>query len=424
MISASGIRPAPTSARTAPRLWQLLTAVVVAVAALTAVAALHAPPARALDDGQALTPPMGWNNWNAFHCNVNAAIIRAQADALVRTGLADAGYDYVNIDDCWMEKSRDKAGHLVADPAKFPHGISGISAYVHSKGLKLGIYEDAGRQTCAGYPGSLYHEETDAADFARWGVDLLKYDNCHNGSDGSLSDYQNRYQWMHKWLSRQNRKILYSICEWGVNEPWTWAGSKGHMWRTTEDIYNSWYSTKKIIAENAPLASYAGPGHWNDPDMLEVGNSATSPATSHQGFREYKTQFSMWSEMAAPLIIGTDLTRASRATMRILGNTDVIAVDQDPLGVQGRVVKVPANPRGTSTMSKMLADGARAIAFYNPTNARRGMRLGAARIFRKSAKSYAVRNLWTHRATVITSGIFGASVAAHGTVMFRVSPRW
>jgi alpha-galactosidase len=215
-------------------------AALVCAAAMLAMAA----PARALDDGQALTPPMGFNDWNAFGCNVSEQLIKDTALAMHTNGMQDAGYQYVNIDDCWLERTRSADGHLVPDPVKFPDGIKGTADYVHSKGLELGIYEDAGTQTCAGYPGSLGHEQTDANDFAAWGVDYLKYDNCNNQSDGSLADFKARYTAMGDALKNTGRPIVYSICEWGQNDPATWAGDIGNLWRTTGDINDSWNSLK------------------------------------------------------------------------------------------------------------------------------------------------------------------------------------
>jgi alpha-galactosidase len=343
-----------------------------ALAALTAVAVqtTTAPSAAALDNGLVRTPPMGFNDWNAFGCNVDEQLIKQTADFFVSSGLKAAGYKYVNIDDCWLERTRSADGHLVPDPVKFPDGIKGTADYVHSLGLKLGIYEDAGTKTCAGYPGSLGHEQTDANDFAAWGVDYLKYDNCNNQSDGSLADYKARYTAMRDALANTGRPIAFSMCEWGVNNPATWAGDIGNLWRTTGDISDNWNSLKSIIAQNAPLAPYAHPGAFNDPDMLEVGNGGMTET-------EYRTHFALWSEMAAPLLIGTDLRKASAQTMSILTNPRLIAIDQDPLGIQGKVV---ANDAGTMVFSKPLANGDRAVALYNSNDSARSMHATAAQV--------------------------------------------
>ncbi|MBM9508177.1 NPCBM/NEW2 domain-containing protein [Streptomyces sp. KK5PA1] len=384
-------------------------AVLTAGATLAQFAA--APAAAAVDNGLALAPQMGFNDWNAFGCNVSEQLIEQTADAFVSSGLKAAGYTYVNIDDCWMTHSRDASGRLVPDPAKFPDGIKGTADYVHARGLKLGIYEDAGTATCAGYPGSLGHETTDAQTFADWGVDYLKYDNCNNNSDGSRQDFVNRYTAMGNALKATGRPILYSLCEWGQQSPWEWAGGVGNSWRTTGDIGDSWSSMIGIAHQNQPLAAYAGPGAWNDPDMLEVGNGGMTDT-------EYRTHFSLWSEMAAPLLIGTDVRTASAATLAILGNTDVIAVDQDALGKQGTVV---SNSGGLVVMSKPLADGGRAVTLTNENTGAQTVSTTVSALGIGGASSYAVKDLWS-KATSTTTGSISASVPAHGTVMLRVTP--
>jgi alpha-galactosidase len=383
--------------------------------AQTAAATVRPSAAVTADDASptvpAATPPMGFNDWNAFGCNVDEQLIEQTADFFVSSGLKAAGYEYVNIDDCWLERSRSADGHLVPDPVKFPDGIKGVADYVHSKGLKLGIYEDAGTQTCAGYPGSLGHEQTDADDFAAWGVDYLKYDNCNNQSDGSLADYEARYKAMHDALAQSGRSIVFSMCEWGVLQPWTWADKYASLWRTTGDISDNWGSLKSIISQNLPLDQYAHPGAWNDPDMLEVGNGGMTDT-------EYRTHFAMWAEMAAPLLIGTDLRKASAETLNILTNERIIAVDQDPLGVQGAVI---AEQNGASILSKPLANGDRAIALYNPTDRTQSLSTTAAAAGLAHAGSYRVTELWSGDETQ-TAGTIAASVPAHGTAIYRVSP--
>ncbi|SEG11650.1 alpha-galactosidase [Actinacidiphila yanglinensis] len=370
-----------------------------------------APPAAALDNGLATTPPMGFNDWNAFGCNVSEQLIKDTADYFVSSGLKAAGYQYVNIDDCWMTHSRDAEGRLVPDPAKFPDGIKGTADYVHSLGLKLGIYEDAGTSTCAGYPGSLGHETTDAQSFADWGVDYLKYDNCNNNSDGTQADYVRRYTAMRDALKATGRPIVYSLCEWGVNQPWNWAGDVGNLWRTTGDISDNWSSLKSIIDANLPLASAAGPGHWNDPDMLEVGNGGMTDT-------EYRTHFSLWSMMNAPLLIGTDLRKASAATMDILLNKEVIALDQDSLGKQATVLSSSA---AGDVIVKQLADGDRAVAFYNPSDQPQHLSTTAKAVgLPTSHTGYQARDLWQHT-TSQTAGTLAATVPAHGTTLLRVS---
>ncbi|WP_344489772.1 NPCBM/NEW2 domain-containing protein [Nonomuraea monospora] len=368
-------------------------------------AAQAAPPA------PAATPPMGFNNWNAFGCDVSERLIKETADVLVSSGLKDAGYQYVNIDDCWSLRERGPDGRLVPDPAKFPGGIAGVADYVHDKGLKLGIYGDAGTKTCAGYPGSLGHEELDAQTWADWGVDYLKYDNCNNQSDGSQEDYIRRYTAMRQALDKTGRVIVYSICEWGTSQPWTWAKGVGHLWRTTGDISDNWASLRSIIRQNAPLAPYAGPGHWNDPDMMEIGNGGMTAT-------EYRTHLSMWAMMAAPLIIGTDLRAASAETLSILGNRALIAIDQDRLGVQGAVV---SDGNGLMVLDKPLANGDRAIALYNSTDTLATVSVATGLTGLRPAGAYRLTDVWSGAETQVKSTI-SAGVPAHGTVVYRVRP--
>jgi alpha-galactosidase len=384
--------------------------VALGAAVLTAQVAA-APRVQALDNGLALTPPMGFNDWNAFGCNVSEQLIKQTADFFVSSGMKAAGYDYVNIDDCWMTHQRDPdTGRLVPDPVKFPDGIKGTADYVHSLGLKLGIYEDAGTATCAGYPGSLGHEQIDAQTFADWGVDYLKYDNCNNAGSTTTEQYVQRYSAMRDALAATGRPIVYSICEWGVNHPWTWAGDVGNLWRTTGDISDNWNSLKSIIRQNAPLDQAAHPGAWNDPDMLEVGNGGMSDT-------EYKTHFALWAEMAAPLLVGTDLRRASQETMNILLNKDVIAIDQDSLGVQGHVVQTDG---AHLVFAKPLADGDVAVALYNSGDTAATMSTTASQVGLPSARgAYALTDLWTKKVTE-SAGAIRAQVPAHGTVLYRV----
>jgi alpha-galactosidase len=372
-----------------------------------------APPAAALDDGLADLPPMGFNDWNSFGCNVDAQLVEQTADLFVSTGLKDAGYEYVNIDDCWSTHERDpETGRLVPDPVKFPDGIDGVADYVHARGLKLGIYESAGSETCAHYPGSLGHETVDAQTFADWGVDYLKYDNC--GDKGDYPDtkqgYIDRYRAMGDALKATGRPIVYSLCEWGVNQPWTWGAEFSHLWRTTGDISDNWASLKSIVRQNAPLTPYAEKGGWNDPDMLEVGNGGMSDT-------EYRTHFSLWSVMNAPLIIGTDLREASEETMRILLNRDVIALNQDPLGKQAEVV---SDQDGAMVFAKPLANGDAAVALYNESDSAQTIRTTAAAAG-LSGKSVLLRDLWSGARTE-SAGTISSRVPAHGTTLFRVSP--
>lgn len=380
-----------------------------------ALAVEDRPPSPALADGLALTPPMGFNNWNSTHCRAefNESMVKGIADIFVDKGLKDAGYQYVNLDDCWALPDRDADGKLVPDPVRFPNGIKAVADYVHAKGLKLGIYTSAGTKTCnsAGFPGALGHEYSDAQQFADWGVDYLKYDNCNNqGVDAKL-----RYTTMRDALEATGRPIVYSICEWGQNKPWEWASDVGHLWRTTGDISDTWGSMLSILKQNLPLAPHAGPGHWNDPDMLEVGNGGMTDT-------EYRSHFSMWSVMAAPLLIGSDLRSASAETFEILANKEVIAVDQDPLGKQGTVV---SSEGGRWVVAKEMKDGSRTVALFNESGSPQRIATTAAAVGLPEADAYTLRDLWQHR-SYNTAGTISATVPAHGTVLVRVSVdrRW
>jgi alpha-galactosidase len=368
-------------------------------------------PAYALDNGLATTPPMGFNDWNAFQCNVSEQLIKDTADLFVSSGLKAAGYQYVNIDDCWMTHDRDpQTGRLIPDPAKFPDGIKGTADYVHSKGLKLGIYEDAGTATCAGYPGSLGHEDLDAQTFADWTVDYLKYDNCNNAGSTTTEQYIARYSAMRDALAKTGRQIVYSICEWGVNTPWTWAPAVGNLWRTTGDISDNWASLKSIINQNLNLYPFAKPGAWNDPDMLEIGNGGMTDT-------EYRTHFAVWAMLAAPLLIGSDLRKATPATMQILTNTDIIAIDQDPLGKQAKPI---VNSNGLIAFARPLAGGDAAVALYNSTDTPARISTSAQAAGLRSAVGYTLKDLWSKKVTE-TAGQITASVPAHGTVIYRVA---
>jgi alpha-galactosidase len=367
-------------------------------------------------DGLALTPPMGWNSWNKFGCNVSEKLIREAADALVATGMKDAGYQYVVIDDCWQVK-RDDKGRIVPDPERFSSGMKALADYVHGKGLKFGLYSDAGTGTCEKRPGSKDHEETDARTYAEWGVDYLKYDWCN--SEGQ--DTRDSYARMSHALRASGRPIVFSICEWGSTKPWLWAQGIGHLWRTTGDIQDCWDCGKgwggmgvvHIIDLQAELYPYAGPGHWNDPDMLEVGNGGLSTAES-------RAHFSFWSLFAAPLMAGNDLQKMSKETLEILTNREVIAVDQDALGMQGR--KVRDNGPQEAWM-KPLADGSRAVILFNRGNEAGDIAVAWEEIGLAPAGKAAVRDLWKKADVGSFTGSFRGKVEAHDVVMVRVTPQ-
>ncbi|WP_327394692.1 NPCBM/NEW2 domain-containing protein [Streptomyces phaeochromogenes] len=378
-----------------------------------------APAAPTPDDGLALTPPMGFNNWNSTHCRAefNEEMVKGIADIFVAKGLKEAGYEYVNLDDCWALPTRDTNGKLVPDPVRFPGGIKAVADYVHSKGLKLGIYTSAGTKTCndAGFPGALGHEFSDAQQFADWGVDYLKYDNCNNQGVDAKQRYTTMRDALKAASETTGRPIVYSICEWGENKPWEWAADVGQLWRTTGDISDNWGSMLSIMKQNLPLSQYAGPGRWNDPDMLEVGNGGMTDT-------EYRTHFSMWSIMAAPLLIGSDLRSVPEETFDILGNKEVIAVDQDPLGKQGAVL---SSEGGRWVVAKEMKDGSRTVALFNETGSAQRIATTAKAVGLPEADAYTLRDLWQHK-SYNTAGAISATVPAHGTVLVRVSAdgRW
>lgn len=301
--------------------------------------------------GLALTPPMGWNSWNTFGCDINEQLIRDTADIIVRSGLREAGYQYVNIDDCW-QGNRDSLGFIQPDKERFPSGMKALADYIHAKGLKFGIYSDAGDKTCAGREGSNGHEYQDAMQYAKWGVDYLKYDWCYTEQLSAPGAYRTMRDALHK----AGRPVVLSICEWGDNQPWLWGKGVGHLWRTTGDIINCWdcevdhgtwssWGVIRILDMQAGLRGFSGPGHWNDPDMLEVGNGMSE--------NEDKAHFSLWAMLAAPLIAGNDLRAMSSQTLRILANQEVIALNQDPLGIQAFRYK---NENGIEVWFKPLAN--------------------------------------------------------------------
>ncbi|MFI6094767.1 NPCBM/NEW2 domain-containing protein [Lentzea sp. NPDC051213] len=384
----------------------LLTAGIGAALPGTAATSAAATPG----DGLALTPPMGFNNWNSTHCRAefNEAMVKGIADIFVEKGLKDAGYQYVNLDDCWALPQRGPDGNLVPDPVRFPNGIKAVADYVHSKGLKFGIYTSAGTRTCDtnGFPGGLGHEQQDADLFASYGVDYLKYDNCNNqGVDARL-----RYTTMRDALRRTGRPIVYSLCEWGENKPWEWAKDVGQLWRTTGDITDSYHSMLGIAKTNWALADHAGPGHWNDPDMLEVGNGGMTDT-------EYRSHFNLWAIMAAPLLIGSDLRKATPETFEILSNREVIAVDQDPLGQQGRPIR---SVNGTHVFVKPLKNGDKAVLLFNEGEKTERVTTTAAEIGLRQSPGYKVRDLWA-RTDRHSAGTIAATLPPHGSAMFRVN---
>jgi len=365
----------------------------------------------------AATPPMGWNSWNHFAERVTDADVRATADILVSTGMRDAGYIYVNIDDTW-QGDRDARGVLHTN-SRFPD-MKALADYVHSKGLKLGIYSSPGPKTCGGYAGSYQHEEQDAQLYASWGIDYLKYDLCSFGdilkkeSGGGSQEYfemeKAAYEKMHKALVATGRPIVFSLCQYGFQNVWEWGPAVGgNLWRTTGDINDTYDRMSVIGFAQSGLGKYAGPGHWNDPDMLEVGNGGMNA-------NEYRTHMTLWVILAAPLLAGNDLSKMSPETLATLTNRDVIAVDQDKLSAQGYRVSA-VGP--LEIWEKPLSGGAKAVALFNRGESDSPITLGLKDVgFKQGAK---LRDLWTGREVSATGGDYTATVPTHGAVLLRVS---
>lgn len=376
-------------------------------------------------DGLALTPPMGWNSWNKFACNVDEKMIKEIADAMVATGMKAAGYTYINIDDCW-HGDRDSLGFIHPDAKRFPSGMKALADYVHSKGLKLGIYSDAGSQTCGGRPGSRGYEFQDAQTYAKWGIDYLKYDWCN--TEGLKAE--GAYKTITAALRKAGRPIVLSICEWGNDKPWEWGQSVGHLWRTTGDIYNcfdcvedhgTWksFGAMQILDKQEGLRQYAGPGHWNDPDMLEVGNGMV--------VNQDRAHFSMWAMIAAPLIAGNDLRKMSAETINILTNQEVIAVNQDELGIQGFKETVKDS---VETWYKPLKNGDWAVCFLNRSKSPKTIDMNwqasvvkdsfAKRELNAMNTVFKLRNMWTKKDLGTTKKALKAVVPAQDVLMLRL----
>ncbi|GAA1532419.1 ricin-type beta-trefoil lectin domain protein [Dactylosporangium maewongense] len=402
---------------------------VAAVAVLTAgilAAVVRGPDAQALENGVARTPPMGWNSWNTFGCNINDALIRQMADAIVSSGMRDLGYKYVVVDDCWMNSTRDAQGNLQANASRFPNGMKALGDYLHSRGLLFGIYQAPLDKTCAQYfgsypgaTGSQGHEAQDARQFAAWGVDYLKYDWC--SPSGSISEQVTTFAKMRDALAATGRPIVYSInpnsihAKTGPQRNW---GDVANMWRTTEDITNTWDSgqsngypmgIQNIVNVTVPLAGYAAPGRFNDPDMLEVGRGGMNDT-------EMRSHFALWAMMASPLIAGNDIRSQSAATATILKNQNLIAINQDSLGLQATQV---SNDGTRRVLAKRLANGDVAVALFNQGGSATTVSTTAAAAG-KSGGSFTLRDAWTN-ATSTTTGSISATVPAHGTVVYRVS---
>jgi alpha-galactosidase len=357
-------------------------------------------------------PPMGWNSWNKFNCNINANFVRQITDAMVASGMKDAGYQYVNIDDCWSLAERAPDGSLQNDPVRFPEGIAPIAEYVHSKGLKLGIYGDRGWETCGHRAGSENHEMQDAATFAMWGVDYLKYDNC-----AAMPDLiETQYRAMRSALVATGRDFVYSICAWSFYE---WAVDIGHLQRTTTDITNAWTasgvgSILGSLKTNSLVAAYNGPNHWNDPDMLEVGNSDNGggPVTDV----ENQSHFSLWAIMSSPLIAGNNLSNMSENTRTILTNQEIIALNQDALGLQG--VRIGEGEQ-TVWAKPLNESGARAVVLLNEGAAEMPITVSFAQIG-LGPTSAKVRDLQAHADLGTFRDSFTTTVPSHGTATLKI----
>lgn len=395
---------------------------------LLAMALLVAAPVQGQKfGGLAATPPMGWNSWNGFACDIDEELVRETAEAMVASGMRDAGYEYVNIDDCWHGE-RDARGFIQPHPERFPSGMKALADYVHARGLKLGLYSDAGWKTCGGRPGSRGREFQDALTYAEWGIDYLKYDWCNT----EKLNAEGAYLTMRDALYAAGRPMVFSICEWGDNEPWLWAPALGHLWRTTGDITACWdcevghgtwtsWGILPILDKQAGRRQHAGPGRWNDPDMMEVGNGMTAG--------EDRAHFSLWAMLAAPLIAGNDLRSMSEETRAILTNPAVIAVDQDPLGIQGFKYRDEGD---LEIWARPLVDGAWALAILNRGEPARRVELDwrhehlgdtmSDRHARFEEVEYRVLDLWAGADLGTTADLFGGEVPGHDVWMLRLDP--
>ncbi len=362
----------------------------------------------------AMTPPMGWNSWNKFGCNVSEKLIMQMADVMVSSGMLKAGYEYIVIDDCW-QVARDSTGEIVVDKERFPHGIKYLADYVHSKGLKFGIYSCAGTKTCAGRPGGFGHEYQDARSYARWGVDYLKYDWCNTTTQEAKSTYTNVRDALHA----AGRPIVFSLCEWGTAKPWEWAKGVGHLWRTTTDILDRWDAMIAILDLERDLAKYAGPGYWNDPDMLEVGNGGMTT-------EEYKTHFSLWCMLAAPLMAGNDLQNMSPETAEILKNSELVAIDQDKLGKQGYCFRDNGD---YEIWIKNLTNNEKAVCLLNRSDEEKAVQVDFYVLIKSSSdywspdpyklEDYKVRDLWEHKDLPVGTTTLLIKMPPHSVKVFR-----
>jgi len=360
----------------------------------------------AVDNGLGWTPQMGWNSWNHFGCGVNEQVIRGTADAFISSGLAAVGYKYVNVDDCWAY-SRNSSNVIQADPTTFPSGMGALAAYVHSKGLLFGLYSDAGTKTCAGRPGSLGFETTDADTYAIWQVDYLKYDNCNANTAPEV-----RYPVMRDALNATNRRIYYSMCEWGVDNPATWAPKVGNSWRTTGDIQDNWDSMTSNLDSNNQWAQYAAPEGWNDPDMLEVGNGGMTTT-------EYQSHFALWCLIKSPLLIGCDLTDVNSADLAILNNTELIAINQDKLGAQGS--KLVSN-NDLEVWGGPLTGNRYCVILFNRSGSTASITVTFS-VLNTTTTSFQLRDLYAHQNIgTFSKSYTGNNIPSHGVQALLLTP--
>jgi alpha-galactosidase len=379
-------------------------------------------------EGLAMTPPMGWNSWNTFATNIDEKLVKETADIMVSSGLAAAGYNYIVLDDGWMTKERDANGDLVPDPVKFPNGMKAVVDFVHSKGLKFGLYNCAGTQTCAGYPGTRGYEYQDARFYAKLEIDFLKYDWCN--TKGIIAT--EAYTTMSNALKTAGRPIVFSLCEWGDNQPWEWGKPVGNLWRISGDIYpcfdcefkhpENWSSWgfMKIAEMRKDIRKYSGPDHWNDFDMMEVGNEMNDT--------EDKSHFAMWCMLSSPLFTGNDYRKMSKETLAILTNKELIAINQDKLGIQGFKYAVED---GVEVWVKPLSGGNWAVTFLNRTDAAKKINFdwkkntvkdvdfGYEADFAKS--TFKLKNLWTNKEAGNTKKNFTAELASHDCITLKLS---
>ncbi len=375
-------------------------------AILVFILACGVPTARGQGEQLVATPPMGWNSWNHFGCKVSEAVVREEAHAMATNGMKAAGYEYVNVDDCWAGK-RDANG-VIHPNSRFPD-MKALGDYIHSLGLKFGIYSSPGPKTCAGYTGSYEHEKQDAETYASWGVDYLKYDWCSARQVYKPSQMPAVYRKMHKALAATGRPIVFSLCQYGMDRVWRWGASVGgNLWRTTDDIQDNYTRMAFIGFGQEGLARYAGPGHWNDPDMLEVGNG-------HMNVNEEETHMSLWCILAAPLITGNDLTAMSPETLAILTNPEVIAVDQDPAGIEGHRIREEGP---LDVWVKPLADGSKAVGLFNKGESAMPVTVYLKEIGLDGPAS--IRDLWARKDLGTFKGSYTAQVPRHGVIMIRV----